>query len=291
MNILITCQFFNYCSGSAMYVHDLAIELKRRGNTVTILSELGGEISNSALKAGIKLVDFSQVFSIQDEHFDVLHLNQSGPAEMAIEFWPDTPATMTLHSSLGIEAPYIHPNIKKYIAAKQTEVEKFKALNPQLIHIGVDFERYNTKGAAKVAADREQLGIADKKSIVFIGSYDRLREKALTDLIAKGKEQGFTVVFVGRPMLGHQPPQGVMLVQETFFIEKWMEASDGVASILLGRTAIETWACGKDYWCYDVNEKGDILGLTVMPPPEDMSQYDIKFMTDRIFEIYQNIIQ
>lgn len=288
MKILIACQFFNYCSGSAMYIHDLAIELKRRNHEVTILSQVGGEIANSALKEGIRLIDFSQIFDIQDEYFDVLHLNQKFPAEMAIEYFPNVPAVMTLHSSLGIEEPYLHPNIKHYVAAKESEVKKFNELHPVLIHIGVNFEKYNTKNYEKVKKDKQDLGIK-QKTIVFIGTFDKLREKALMDLYQCTQTKNMALVFVGRSMLPYTPPKEISMVPETFFIEKWMEAADGVASILLGRTAIEAWACGKEYWCYDVNEKGDILGMTIMPPPADMSQYDIKFMTDRIFELYQDI--
>lgn len=288
MKILITCQFFNYCSGSAMYVHDLAIELKKRGNDVTILSDLGGEIANSAIKAGIRLIDFSQIFSIQNETFDVIHLNQSGPAEMALEFFPNIPSVMTLHSELNIESPYHHSSIKKYIAIRPSIAEKYSDLTPTTIYNGIDFERFNTKNAEKVKADKEKLGIT-KSVIVFPGTFDVLREKALADLVKKGKHDFFDVVLIGRNMLPYKPPAGLTIVPETFFIEKFIEASEGVGGILLGRTCLEAWACGKDYYCYDVNNTGDVLGFEILPPPADMSQYDIRFMTDKVEEIYKEI--
>lgn len=288
MKILITCDSFNYCSGSATYVHDLAIELKKRGNEVTILSTIGGEITNSALQKGIKCFDFSNVFEIQDEVFDIIHCNQYDPAKIAMEFW-DTPAVMTLHNSLGFEKPFIHPNIKRYIAAKPSEVETFKDLNPVLVNIGVDFERFNKANADKVKLKKDTMNL-QKPVVFFIGTFDILREKPLLDLYKKGKEQGFEIVFVGRSMLKYDPPEDIKCVPETFYIEKWIEASDGVASILIGRTAIEAWACGKDYYCYTVDGKGNILDFEIMPPPEDMSKYDIRFMTDRIVELYQEAI-
>lgn len=289
MKILIACQFFNYCSGSAMYVHDLAIELKKRGNEVTIFSDIGGEISNSAIKNGIRVVDFSQIFSIQNEKFDVLHLNQYHSSEMALEFFTDIPAVMTLHNDFDIEIPYRHSSIKKYIAVRPFIADKYKALHPVLIYNGIDFERFNTKNIEKVNEEKTKLGI-HKKVVVFIGTYDKLREKSIRDLKERGDEEPFEVVFVGRNMLPHAPPIGISATPETFFVEKFIEASDGVAGILVGRTALEAWACGKDYHCYTVDQNGEILNYEVMPPPADISQYDIKYMTDRVEEVYKEVV-
>lgn len=288
MKILISCQFFNYCSGSATYVYDLAVELVKRGHSVTVLSQIGGEISNAAGLKGIRLLDFSQIFEIQDETFDIMHLNQSGPAELTLAYF-DFPAVMTLHSSLGIESPFIHNNIKHYIAAKPSEVETFKELTPILIDIGVDFERFNTKGRTDILAKKEELGIK-KEVVAFIGSFDMLREQSLYDLIKKSKEEDFEIIYIGQSMLKHGLPEEISKVPETFFIEKWIESVDKVASILIGRTAIEAWACGKDYYCYDVDSRGNIKSVTLMPPPEDMTKYDIKTMTTEIEKLYQSAI-
>lgn len=289
MKILISCISFNYCSGSATYVHDLARELVKRGNQVTILSEVGGQIKKSAEKGGVRCIDFSMVWEIQDEQFDIIHCNQYDPAKIALEYF-DAPAVMTLHNSLGFETPFIHENIKRYIAAKESEVETFKNLNPIYIPIGVDTERFNTNNKYKMAERKKEMNL-QKPCIFFIGTFDKLREKALMHLFAKGKEEGFEVIFVGRSMLKYDPPEAIKCVGEAFHVEKWIEASDGVASILQGRTCIEAWACGKDYYCYDVDKDGNIKSMEVLPPPVDMSIYDIKYMTDKILEVYQEALK
>lgn len=291
MKILIACEYFNYCSGSATYVFDLANELKKRNHEVTILSAVGGELKRIAEKNAIRCIDFSNVWEIQDEKFDIIHCNQYDPSKIALDFF-DAPAVMTLHNSLGFETPYIHPNIKRYIAAKESEVEKFKHLNPLLINIGVDFERFNRKGSDTMAEKKKTMNL-QKPCVFFIGTFDKLREKALTALYELGrrKDRNFEVIFVGRSMVEYNPPQTIKHVQETFYIEKWIQASDGVAGILQGRTCIEAWACGKDYYCYNVDKDGNILDWKILPPPEDMTKYDVKFMTDKILELYNEVLK
>lgn len=289
MKILIPCLSFNYCSGSALYVYDLSIELTKRGHEVTVLSEIGGELKNTATKQGVRCVDFSNIFEIQDDKFDIIHCNQEQPTSLALEFFEDVPAVMTLHNSLGYEKIIYHPNIKKYIAAKQSEVETFKAVDPIYVPIGIDFERFNTKNKEKMESRKIDMNLP-KPVVFFIGTFDKLREKALTHLWNKGKTEGFEVIFVGKQMMEYTPPEAIKCCPETFHIEKWMEASDAVASILLGRTAIEAWACGKDYYCYNVDRDGNVIDVALMPPPEDMSIYDIKHMTDKLLEIYTELI-
>ncbi len=288
MKILIACQFFNYFSGSAMYVHDLALELKKRNHDVTILSDLGGEIANSAVKAGIRLVDFSQIFTIQSESFDVMHLNQCGPAEMALEFF-DAPAVMTIHSELSIENAYVSPGIKKYIAIRPSIVEKYKNLDPVLIWNGIDFEKYNTKNAEEVKKKKVEVGM-NKEIKLFCGTIDELRSYSLRDLMDGMVEGNYELWVCGRSFLPFALPANVRMLQETFFVEKWVEMADVCCGILVGRTALEAWACGKPYLRYDVDDHGKILSKELMQPPADMSQYDIKFMTDRIEEVYKQII-
>lgn len=282
MNILITCQFFSYFSGSATYVLDLAIELVRRGNKVTILSSTGGEITDIAEKKGIRVVDFNYVEDILSEKFDIIHGNQEVPTWMAARGF-NAPVVQTLHNSLGYEAPCIHPNVKRYIAAKESELEHFKELNPTFIRIGVDLNKYRPM---PWRARKE----GSKECVAFIGTYDHLRARALQHLIMLSRKQDFDVVYIGKPMMDLALPESVKVVPETSNIEEWMNASSAVASILQGRTAIEAWACGKDYYCYDVDAQGNILSMNIMPPPESMYEYDIRYMTDRVEQIYKEAI-
>lgn len=281
MKILITCQFFNYFSGSATYVLDLALELKRRGNDVTIMSNIGGEITEQARAGHVRVVDFNEIADIINYPFDIIHANQQGPTEIAALMF-DAPIVQTLHNSLGHESPYIHPKVRKYVAAKPSEVELFKALSPELVTLAVDLNKYSPQ--------KRSVKRWINRTIAFIGTYDYLREKPLKRLIELGEEQGFEVVYIGRPMQPLDLPKSVKIIEETSDIPNLMNSVDAVASILQGRTAVEAWACGKDYWCFDVDRGGNILSLEVIPPPVDMIPHDIRYMTDRMESIYRGLM-
>lgn len=286
MNILIACQSFNFCSGTSMYVHDLALELKARGNDVTILSDLGGEIANSAIKAGIKVVDFSQIFTIQDVKFDVMHLNGIHASDMALEFFPNVPAVVTIHSELqAVDQPYVHPGIRSYIAVRPEIANRYLSLAPIVIPDGIDFSRFNTKRAAEIQAKKGEVGM--KKEIrAFDGGINSLSSISLRDTMDGMEEGNYDLWVIGRSFLPFVLPAPIQMLAETFFIEKWVEMADLIVGIKIGRSAIEAWACGKPYLCYDIDDRGKILNKVKIDPPEDMTQYDIVNVTDQILTVY-----
>jgi hypothetical protein len=295
MKILFTCQFFNYCSGSAMYVHNVSKELVKRGHEVTIVSELGGDIANSALKNGVRLIDFSQIFDIQDETFDVMHLNQMYPAQMATEYFPDIPAVFTIHSELSsVETPYQHPSIKQYISVRDSITNKYKQLNPVQVPIPVDMERFNMKNVEEVIEVKRkasELGPV-KKIVLYVGTVDFLREQVLKDLAQRALDEDFELWTVGRNFLPYNQPAHVKMLPETFFVEKYYEMADEIAGILLGTSQLEASACGKPYRHYEVDEKGKILSYELMQPMIGMkgSEYDLESVVTKFEEIYKTLL-
>lgn len=287
MKILIASQFFNYCSGSAMYVHNLGVELVKRGHEVTVLSECAGEIRNSAAQKGVRCIDFSDVFDIMDEKFDVIHCNQYGPSELALCYF-DSPAVFTIHSDLGIETVYRHRNIKKYIAVRDTTTLKHPDLDIIRINFGIDLDRFNTKNAELIELKKNEAK-QTRTIVLFVGTIDKLRINAIKDLVEKSETENFDLWIVGQNFLNYIPPERVTILPETFFIEKWVEMADECAGIILGTTAVEGWACGKPYRRYEVNEAGEILWTRTEQVPEDISEYDIKNVTEKIEKVYQEI--
>ena len=45
----------------------------------------------------------------------------------------------------------------------------------------------------------------------------------------------------------------------TLDVDKYIHKCSETAGILLGRTTIEGWMCGKDGWIYDVDKNGNII--------------------------------
>jgi hypothetical protein len=73
-------------------------------------------------------------------------------------------------------------------------------------------------------------------------------------------------------------------------VQKYVQRCDETSGILLGRTTIEGWLCGKSGWIYDVNDKGDILSKQLYNPPDDLEKFYALNVATQIKEIYESIL-
>ena len=62
------------------------------------------------------------------------------------------------------------------------------------------------------------------------------------------------------------------------------------AGILLGRTTIEGWLCGKPGLIYDIDESGEIKSKKLHNPPEDINKFSSKIIVDEIISKYETIL-
>ena len=60
LKILLSCLSFKTFTGSEVYVYELAKGLVKMGHDVTVLSEIGGPLTDKAKKIGIKVKPFSE---------------------------------------------------------------------------------------------------------------------------------------------------------------------------------------------------------------------------------------
>jgi glycosyl transferase family 4 len=287
MKILITGADFSHLTGSPMYMHDLAIGLTKNGHDVTILSQCGGEITASARKHNVRCIDYSSIFSIQDEKFDVIHYNQSYYSDVALAYFK-APCVQTLHSELSIEQPI--PKLDAYISVRDTVADKYKELNSIVITNGVDLERFNTKNESKLNELKEKSGIKNKITL-FIGNYDFLRKKVIDRIATESQETWLVGLNPTQQVPGESIPKNVKVLRPTFFVEKWIEMADEVVGIQKGRTMYEAWACGKDYIDFQVNDSGDILSTEVIHAPKDMTPYSIEVMVEKTEKVYKSILK
>jgi hypothetical protein len=70
-----------------------------------------------------------------------------------------------------------------------------------------------------------------------------------------------------------------------------MKQADETAGILLGRTTIEGWLCGKGGWIYDVDDKGIILGKKFYKVPEDVDKFKRENVVSKVLEQYKEILK
>jgi len=133
----------------------------------------------------------------------------------------------------------------------------------------------------------------DKKVTRFVGTMDYLREKPINDLVTKCGETNKELWLVGKDTNGYatklsEEHEHVKYFPPTDNIEEFYYKCDETAGIMLGRTTIEGFLCGKPAIIYTVNKYGDIISDEFMDVPEDLSIFDFDTIINKIKETYIN---
>ena len=79
--------------------------------------------------------------------------------------------------------------------------------------------------------------------------------------------------------------------EPTTSVEKLVQQCDETSGILLGRTTIEGWLCGKGGWIYDIDKYGNILGKSFYSVPDDVEKFRSDNVTKEIIEVYKEILE
>ena len=319
--VLIGCLSFQNLTGSELHVFELARQLIKKGCEVTVCSTCGGEIARRAKAAGIKMANIQEppgyklgdgtwtmqtpegqtvtsqegaLYRMSAAPFDIMHLNHKPIAEHLIQLYPELEAVSTIHSEvIALEHPVIHPHIKKYITIRP-EIQDFiveefdiPRENTDVIYNPIDQNRFKPAPPTKKR---------DKKRTLFVGTIDYLRKETILDLINKTKEEDGELWIVGKEndvkiselIDGHDH---VSYFEPTWNVEKYIRECDETAGILLGRTTIEGWLCGKPGWIYDINQMGEIENKELYPVPEDVDKFKGEVIADQIIEHYKTVLQ
>lgn len=318
LKVLITCINFNDYTGSELYVFELAKGLVENGCEVSIVSNIGGNISNMAKSYGIKLYDFNSppgfklgdgqwtvsnergqlvpskkgmMYKIKDVKFDVIHVNHAQITQKIVDLYNPTTAVSTIHSEvIDLEKPIPHPKVKKYIAIRP-EIKKH--INQKYDISKKDIEVvYNPIDGKKFTPSKTTQ--KNKKPIVlFVGTIDYLRKNTIFDLIDTTAEEDKELWIVGKKRdnyLDYIDSPHVKYFESTWNVERYVRQCDETASILLGRTTIEGWLCGKPGIIYDVDSTGYILGKKTKNPPLDVDKFKNVNIAKQIKEIYLDVI-
>jgi glycosyltransferase involved in cell wall biosynthesis len=216
-----------------------------------------------------------------------MHLNEPRPTGYFLDRFRTTPAVATIHSQWPCEQPVPSPRISRYICIREEIRQKITLQDgipverTTVIPNGVDFERFKPKMTPP----------GKRRRVLFVGTLDVLRRPTIADLAARARHGEIEFWLCGENL---HPPQNPKVVfkpnyyfEPRWEIEELFQACDETAGILMGRTTIEGWACGKPGWIYDVDLQGWVQGRTLHPPPADMTQFDIKTTAARILEIYK----
>jgi len=319
LKVLIGCLNFNSFTGSELYVFELAKALVKQNCDVTVCSNIGNPLAMVAKQHGIKLATLQEppgfklgdgewslksvqgevksqpntLYKLSDVNFDVLHLNHTPVTEHLLRLYPDTPTICSIHSEvIALENPVVNPQIKKYIAIRP-EIKDHIVRNFKIPEEIVDVV-YNPIDAVRFKP-LNQTKKNDKKRILFVGTIDYLRRETIMDLIETTRINNEELWIVGKKNENYldealQNAPHVKYFEPTNKVEKFIQDCDETAGILLGRTTIEGWLCGKGGWIYDVDSAGSIKSKSFHPVPSDVEKFKSENVAKEIIQEYKQIL-
>lgn len=315
LNILLSCLNFRTFTGSEVYVYELAKNLIKKGHSVTVLSEIGGPLTEMAKKIGIKVFSFQEppgfkrgdgvwsvqtpngvqksqegmLYKISETKFDIIHVQHEPVTNLVLQLFPTEEKIATIHSEvIELEKPVINETIKKYITIRpeiKSHIEETYEIPNDKIEV-----IYNPVDEVRFKPSNKK----DKNYLLFVGTIDYLRENTIRDLIEYTKEQLLELWLVGEKKsdyldeIKHIPH--VKWFPPTWNTERYISEAKETAGILLGRTTIESWMCGKSSWIYQVDNSGFILNKELFEPPADLDKFNSSNVTEKIIENYLSII-
>lgn len=315
LKVMLSCLFFRNFTGSELYVFELAKSLMKLNCSVTVVSQIGGPLTDMAKKLGIKCLSFedspgfkigdgkwgfetpegikpstpNMMYRVSDVDYDIIHIQHKPVAERILSMYPEIPKICAVHSEvISLEDPIKDQTIKKYIAIRpeiKTHIVNNFEISEDIVDViynPVDNEKFSSKN------------VKDENYVLFVGTIDYLRKDTIFDLIEYTRENGKELWLVGEdkdnylqqalsePNVKHFPP--------TWSVEKFILNSSETAGIQLGRTTIESWMCGKPSWIYKVDSNGDILSKERHEPPSDIEKYYTMNVAQQIKEEYIKIL-
>lgn len=118
MRILLTNNTLAERAGSELYVHDVALELLRRGHQPIAFSTVLGEVANLLRAATVPVIDNLDHLAAAP---DIIHGHHHFETLTAALHFPDVPVINFCHGWVPYEeAPLIHPRVLEYVAVDDT---------------------------------------------------------------------------------------------------------------------------------------------------------------------------
>jgi glycosyltransferase involved in cell wall biosynthesis len=315
IKVLISCLFFKNFTGSELYVYELAKNLIKNNCDVTVLSEIGGPLTDMAKKLGIKVFSHREppgfklgdgkwamtgpqgpeiskenvLYKVSEVKYDIVHIQHKPVAERILQLYPDINKIYSVHSEvIDLENPIKHESIKKYIAIrpeiKNHIVENFDIPEElvEVIYNPIDNEKFKSNSNV------------EEEYVLFVGTIDYLRENAIRDLVLKTESRGLQLLLVGENKSNYLEDilknSHVKHIPATWNVEQYVNKCKETAGIQLGRTTIEGWMCNKPGWIYKVDFEGDIIDITKHEPPTDIEKYYAQNVASQIKNEYIKIL-
>jgi len=315
IKVLIGCLLFNDYTGSELHVYELAKELSKQNCEVHIVSQLGPKMVDRIKKYGVQCYSIQeppgyklgdgkwgmntpqgnvisnqgQLYKVSDVKYDVIHINHKPVGDHLLQLYPNIPAINTVHSEVipKLEEPVENENVKKYIAIRESiadyitdgwDIPKEKV---DVIYNPIDSERF------------KHYDTPNKKVTLFVGTIDYLRKNTILSLVEYTKQNNKELWLVGEnksDYLTDVVGDHVSHYPSTWDVEKYVKQCDETASILMGRTTIEGWLCGKPGWIYGIDIEGNIRSINKHEVPSDIDKFKSVNVAKEIIREYEEVI-
>jgi len=287
MKILFSVLSLRNYTGSEVSTYELARQLVKQGNAVTIYSpNVGQPMLGKAEQEGIYVTTVMPAY-----RYDILHLQHGKIAEQVLASHPSTPAVNHVRSEVipQWEYPVKHPNVKKYISIRNsiTEYCVNKGVERQkIVEIpnGFDTQRFNT--------DYEFSGNT-RERILFVGTLDHLRKEMLYDIAKLCKNTHKSLWIIGADTGGYlkdlQKHYNIEYFGVREDVENFYKICDYTVGVFDGRTTIEGWLCGVPAWLYVVDTSGKIKTKKVVEPPVNTQKYSLENHAKAVLEVYNEV--
>jgi hypothetical protein len=229
------------------------------------------------------------MYKMSSVDYDIIHTQHTPVTNQVCQMYPTIDKICTIHSEvIELENPVLDETIKKYICIRP-EIQEHIVKNhnipldkTEVVYNPIDTDRFNAKN------------IKDDKYILFVGTIDYLRESTIKDLVEYSKSINKELWLVGENKSNYLPEllsnTDVKHFNATSRVETFVKNCSETAGILLGRTTIEGWMCGKPGWIYDVDNRGNIISKEIHLPPKDVSQFNSTVVAKKIKEEYIKIL-
>ena len=315
IKVLLSCLNFRTFTGSELYVFELAKSLMKLNCGVTILSQIGGPLTDMAKKIGIKCLSFEDapgfklgdgkwgfnnpegfqvstlnaMYRISEVDYDIIHIQHKPVAERMTQMYPEIDKVYSIHSEvIELENPIKHESIKKYIAIrpeiKDYIVNQFD-INENMVDVvynPIDNEKFKEKS------------VKEENCVLFVGTIDYLRKNTILDLVEYTESIGKELWIVGEDKSNYLEllllHPHVKYFPSTWNVENYITKCSETAGIQLGRTTIEGWMCNKPGWIYNVNSIGEIINKEKFNPPSDIEKYYTLNVAKQIRDEYLKIL-
>ncbi len=318
LKVLLGVLNFRGLTGSEVSTLELAKGLSKKGCDVSVISTSVSSSFDKICKKhniktyttsnppgylmgdGVKILNTPQgqvktekgrYYKLTNVDYDIIQTNHKPITEFLLNLYPEHKFVTVVRSEvIDLENPVVDDKVKHYVAIrpsiKKYINEKFDVPNEniEVIYNPFDTKRFTPKEPPS----------NEKETILFVGTMDYLRKRPIEDLIEKVNEEDKILWLVGKDTMGYatefsEKYGNVIYFGESDKVEDFYHKCDVTAGILLGRTTIEGYLCGKPGWIYYVDKEGIVKDKEYTEIPENLEIFKSDYSIDKFKEVYIDV--